>query len=177
MNFAVAVRARLCTPAACVGVLFALLSVGCGHYSFTGASIPEHIGTVAIPLTEDATSNPIPDLGGLLTERLVQRFVRQTRLELATDETRADAVLGTEIRQYSVRPAAVGGENRAALNQLSITVSARYSDRVEEREVFQRSFSASFEYDPADFTGEEEAANEALDDIADDIFQAATSNW
>ncbi len=177
MNFAVAARSLPGTFAACVGVLFALLSTGCGHYSFTGASIPEHIGTVAIPLTEDATSNPIPDLGGLLTERLVQRFVRQTRLELATDETRADAVLTTEIRQYSVRPAAVGGEYRAALNQLSITVSAGYADRVEGQEVFQRSFSASFEYDPADFTGEEEAANEALDNIADDIFQAATSNW
>ena len=177
MIFRIAVRTRMCTPAASVGVLLALLSTGCGNYSFTGASIPEHLGTVAIPLAEDATSNPIPDLGGLLTERLVQRFVRQTRLELATDETRADAVLSTEIRQYSVRPAAVGGEYRAALNQLSITVSTRYTDRVEEREVFQRSFSASFEYDPSDFSGEEEAASEALDDIADDIFQAATSNW
>lgn len=177
MTFRFLARPRLRSPAACFAAAFALLSAGCGYYSFTGASIPEHLGTVAIPLAEDATSNPIPDLGGLLTERLVQRFVRQTRLELETDETRADAVLSVEIRQYSVRPAAVGGEYRAALNQLAITVSARYADRVEEREIFERSFSASFEYDPSDFTGEEDAAAEALDDISDDIFQAATSDW
>lgn len=177
MRFRLPARPLRRRLAACLAIAFASLAMGCGYYSFTGASIPEHLGTVAIPLAEDATSNPIPDLGGMLTERLVERFVRQTRLELETDETEADAVLSAEIRQYAVRPAAVGGEYRAALNQLSITVSARYADRVEEQEVFERSFSASFEYDPSDFTGEEEAATEALDDIADDIFQAATSNW
>lgn len=160
-----------------LGALLVSSLNGCAYYSFTGATIPQHISTVAIPLVEDLSSNPISDLGGSLTERLVQRFVGQTRLQLSTDEAQADALLTAEIQQYSVQPAAVGGANTATLNRLSITVSARYADQGEEQEIFQRSFSSSVEYDPTDLASEEAAVNEVLDNIADDIFQAATSNW
>lgn len=154
-----------------------LLVNGCAYYSFTGASIPQHIQTVAIPLVDDATSNSITDLGGLLTQRLVERFVGQTRLQLAQNEAQADALLTGQILQYSIQPSAVGGQNTATLNRLSISVTATYTDREEGREVFQRSFSSSIEYDPTDLASEEEAAGEILDNIADDIFTAATSNW
>lgn len=163
--------------AACVLTLLATFSSGCAYYSFTGATIPSHLETVAIPLVEDLSSNPISDLGGLLTERLVQRFVGQTRLQLATSEPEADAVLNAEIRTYTVQPAAVGGQNTATLNRLTITVGATYADQVEDEQVFERTFSSSFEYDPTDLASEEEAVAEVLDNIADDIFQAATSNW
>lgn len=154
-----------------------LLVSGCAFYSFTGAAIPQHIETVAVPLVEDATSNPITDLGGLLTQRLVDRFVGQTRLQLSTDEAQADALLRSEIRRYTVQPSAVGGQNRATLNRLTISVTATYADQAEDNQVFQRSFSSSVEYDPTDLASEEEAVNEILDNIADDIFTAATSNW
>ena len=166
-------RAAPCIAAAWL----ALVLHGCAYYSFTGATIPEHLETVAIPLAEDRTSNPIPDMGGSLTERLVQRFVRQTRLQLATDAREADALVSAEIRGYAIQPSAVGGESRAVLNRLSVTAFVRYVDQKEGREVFQRTFSSLFEYDPSDLSGEEEAAGEVLDDIADDVFQAATSHW
>lgn len=159
------------------GFLVCCLLYGCAFYSFTGATIPQHIETVSIPLAEDLTSNPIADLGGSLTERLIDRFVGQTRLQLSTDEAQGDALLRSEIRQYAVQPAAVGGQDTATLNRLTISVSATYMDQAEEQEVFQRSFSSSVEYDPADLASEEEAAAEILDNIADDIFTEATSNW
>lgn len=159
------------------GLLLCLFLNGCGFYSFTGATIPQHVETVAIPLVEDLTSNPITDLGGRLTERLVDRFVGQTRLQLSSDEAQADALLTSEIRQYTVQPAAVGGQNTARLNRLTISVAATYNDQEEEQQVFQRSFSSSIEYDPTDLASEEAAAAEILDNIADDIFTAATSNW
>lgn len=161
---------------AAAGALLLLLN-GCAYYSFTGASIPQHVETVSIPLVDDLTSNPIPDLGGMLTERLNDRFVGQTRLQLAATASDADVVLTSEIRQYTVQPSAVGGQNTAQLNRLTITVSARYVDQEQGDELFERSFSSSVEYDPVDVASEEEAVNEALDNIADDIFTAATSNW
>ncbi len=160
--------------AACTAIL--LLS-GCAYYSFTGATIPQHIQTVAIPLVDDVTSNPITDLGGLLTQRLVDRFVGQTRLQLASNEAEADALLTSEIRQYTVQPSAVGGQDRATLNRLTVSVTATYVDQAQDDEIFQRSFSSSVEYDPTDLASEEEAVNEILDNIADDIFTAATSTW
>ncbi len=161
------------------GILLALLLPlgGCAYYSFTGASIPQHVETVAIPLVDDLSSSPITDLGGLLTQRLTDRFVGRTRLQLSTDEADADALLTAAIQRYDVQPSAVGGQNTATLNRLTIGVSATYLDQEENEEVVQRTFSSSVEYDPTDLASEDEAVNEILDNIADDIFTAATSVW
>ncbi len=159
-------------------LLCASLSLAaCAYYSFTGAAIPDHIQTIAIPLTEDLSANPFTDLGGEMSRRLVERFVGQTRLRLETVEPEADALLSTEIQRYAIAPAAIGGQNTAQLNRLTITVLARYVDQENGQEVFERTFSASVEYDPQDLTNEEAAAREVIDDIAEDIFTAATSNW
>lgn len=158
-------------------VALTLFLSACGYYSFTGATIPEHLDSVAIPLTEDVSANPFSDLGGTMTRRLVDRFVGQTRLRLETDETQADALLTTEIQRYVIEPTAVGGDNTAELNRLTIAALATYVDRENNEQVFERTFSASVEYNPANLATEEEAALEAIDNIAEDIFTAATSNW
>lgn len=163
-----------------VPVLFgSLLSLaGCGYYSFTGATIPTHLNTIAIPLVIDNSINTIPSLGDELTERLVNRFVRQTRLSLAPNEDEADAVLTVEIQRYNNAPSSISGDERAARNRVTISVSVVYQDQAEEKELLRRTFSNFEEYDP--LLGIEEEANAALaalENVADDIFTAATSNW
>jgi hypothetical protein len=152
---------------------------GCAYYSFTGATIPEHIRTVAIPLVDDRAPGSPPDLDQALTNLLIDRFVRQTRLALETDEAGADALLAVRLDRYSVDPVAVTGQEVAALNRVTVAVSVRYLDRREDRERLARSFSASAEYDPlaAGLEGESLAAEQALRRIADDVFNAATSEW
>jgi hypothetical protein len=113
-----------------------------------------------------------------MTQLLVDRFVGQTRLSLEPTESEADALLSVQIQRYVNQPAAVGGQERANLNRITITVMATYMDRVENRQLFERAFSASDEYDPiSGFEEEEAAAANILANIADDIFTAATSNW
>lgn len=157
----------------------ALAGQACGYYSFTGATVPEHLETVAIPLVVDDSFSPIPSLDEALTEFLIDRFVRQTRLALETDEADADAVLTARIDRYTSAPTSVTGEERAAQNRISISVTVRYYDRVEDKEIFARSFTSFEDYDPLDggLEAEEAAAAAALENIADDIFTAATSNW
>lgn len=164
---------------ALAGLVLILTAAGCGYYSFTGASIPSHLNTVAIPLVENTSASPITGLDDQLTRLLQDRFVGQTRLSLATSEEEADAVLEVRIRNYANQPTSVGGNERAEQNRLNITVEVRYFDRVEEREVLARTFTGSAEYSPVEqgLQGEEEAALAALENIADDIFTAATSNW
>lgn len=162
-----------------LAALLPLVLAACAYYSFTGATIPSHLQTVAIPLVQDVSTSPLTNLGDQLSSMLVDRFVGQTRLSLEQSEAEADAVLAAEIRRYVNAPAAVGGEARATLNRLTITVSATYSDQANGEILFERTFTASAEYDPtaAGLTGEEAAAGEALENIADDVFTAATSNW
>lgn len=151
----------------------------CGYYSFTGASIPEHLRSVAVPLAVDETSSPLTTMDELLTRLLIERFVGQTRLSLETNEADADAVLAATIVRYVNEPAAVTGDEQAALNRVNITVAVRYLDRVRDETVLERTFTSFGEYDPLEepLEGEQAAAGLALERIADDIFSAGTSNW
>ena len=162
-------------------VLAALAAVlpACSHYSFTGASVPAHLETVAVPLAEVSVATPLTTLDEELTELLVDRFVRQTRLSLETSEAEADAVLTARIVEYRNDPAAVGGDERAALNRVTIRVEVTYFDQAEDRELMGRGFSAFETYDPVASgpDGEAQAAQAVLADIADKIFAEATSDW
>ncbi len=156
-----------------------LLLPGCGFYSLTGASIPDDIQTVAIPLADLDAATPVSTLADDLTRLVIDRMVRQTRLDLETDEAAADAVLTLRITQYRSSPAALASDDRAQLTRVSISVQARYARQDAEEPIFDRSFRGEADYDPVAVgpTGEVDAAAIALAEIADDVFTAATSNW
>lgn len=151
--------------------------VGCSYYSFTGASIPTHLNTIAIPLVEDNSIGPITGLDEQMTRLLTDRFIGQTRLSLQPDEASADVVLTVKIDRYANEPTSVSGDERATLNRVTLTVSVVYQDRVQNEELLRQTFSNFEDYDVADLSGEASAARSALVKIADDIFNRATSNW
>ena len=108
---------------------------------------------------------------------MIDRFVRQTRLSLETNESTADALLSVVISRYDNTPTSVSGNELATRNRVSITIMVRYQDQVQNKELLNRTFSAFEEYDPFNPSQEETAAFAALEKIADDVFTAATSNW
>ena len=155
-------------------------ATGCGSYSFTGTTLPPDVETIAIPLFEDQTRSGIPNLSDSMTELLIDRFVNRTRLRLASDETISDTILSGIVVQYRNQPSAVSGQEEATVNRVNITVTARFVDRVKGVDmVSERRFTAFGEYDPVSdgIQGENEAATQAMTQIADDVFTAATSNW
>lgn len=158
-------------------LLFAILQSGCAYYSFTGGTIPEHIETIAIPLVDDNTDSPIAALDEQLTDLLIDRFVRQTRLSLEPNENQADAVLDVTLTDYRSQQAAV--QEEATQVRLTISASVQYYDQVNDEELMQQRYSGQAQFDPITegLQGERDAAQSALEDIADDIFSDATSNW
>jgi outer membrane lipopolysaccharide assembly protein LptE/RlpB len=174
-----AARRTLISPLSRLLLAAMVILSACSYYSFTGATIPAHLRTVAVPLAEDLSASPISGMDQQLTDLLVNRFVRQTRLQLAPSEGNADAVLTARIERYQNQPTAVGGGDRAARNRVTITVAIRYLDRTRDEDMLQRTFNAFAEYDPIaeGVDGERRAAADALRSIADDAFTAATSNW
>lgn len=174
-------------PSALRLLLLGLLLAGCGVYSFSGASIPERLRTVAVPLAESRASGGPAALDQLVTEALVDRFADRSRLSLEPDEDAADAVVRSVIERYSITPAAVTGANVAALNRVTLAVRVVVEDRIGEEgavagaasaELLARTFTASSDFDPATgLAGEADAAAEAVDQIARDAFTAATSDW
>lgn len=157
----------------------AVLLAGCGYYSFTGATIPSSLNTVAIPLVEDNSLSTVTGLDEQMTQLLVQRFVNQTRLSLEQNEADADAVVSARIQRYQNAPTSVGGDEVATRNRVTVTVAVVYTDQVNDEVLLERTFTGFEEYDPVEdgLDGERAAAEAALQNIADDIFTAATSNW
>lgn len=169
-----------------MAVVWALLLVlaagtltGCAFYSFSGANIPSHLETIAIPIAQDNSSGPVNTLGTDLTDLLTDRFVDRTSLSLTTNDADADALLTARIQGYTNRPTGVSGDERATTNQVTIRVQVTYTDQVNGEELVSQTFSGVANYNPveAGLAGEEQAAREALENVADDIFSTATSNW
>lgn len=161
--------------ALCVGFLFS----GCLRYSFTGASIPPGVETIYIPFFPDQSNSGLGDLSDRLNQILINRFVNQSKLQLANNEADADAVLDGVITSYSNRPFSIGGDEQTNENQVSISVRATFLYTDNEEPEWSTSFSGSFTYDPSEdpIEGENTAANGALEQIANNMFNDAVSNW
>lgn len=157
----------------------ALALAACSRYSFSGASLPGDLQTLYFAPTDVASASPVPTLGDDLTRLLTERFIRQTRLQLA-DEATADARLDARLDTYRADPTAVTGDDRATRTR--VTVGARIVLRYRDESrppLLDRTFSAFADYDPVSEgpEGEAEAARVALRALADDAFTAATSTW
>lgn len=150
----------------------------CGVYTFSGATIPEQLETVAVPLAEDRSQGGPPGLDRILTDALVDRFADRSRLALEPDEAEADAVVRATIERYAIAPVAVTDQNVAELNRVSLAVRVVVEDQVEGEELLARTFTATDDFPPAaGLQGEADASATALEQIARDAFTAATSDW
>lgn len=163
-----------------VAVLFlAFLLGGCFRYSFTGTSIPEDVNTIYIPFFADQSSGGVGNLSDLLNEALVNRFVNQTRLQLANSRTGADAVLEGAIVNYTNEPFSVTGEGQSSSNEVTISVRATFQYTSKEQAEWSSTFRGSDTYDTNEnpIEGENNAAIEALNQLADNMFNDAVSGW
>jgi hypothetical protein len=163
------------------GVLIAalLLLSGCISYSFTGTSIPSDVRSVYIPFFPDRSQSGMGDLSDRLNQALINRFVNQSRLSLSNDEEGSDAYVEGAIQSYANRPFSVGGDEQANLNEIQITVQATFQYATDDEPLWSKSFTGSATYDvlvnPVD--GEIEAAQAALQQISNNMFNDAVSSW
>ena len=160
-------------------ILLIVLSGGCLRYSFTGVSIPADISTIYIPFFSDNSSSGLNNLSDQLNEALINRFVNQTRLQLVDSEDQADIILNGTITGYSNQPFSVSGDQTASLNRVQITVNGTFLYTRDEDPIWNRSFTGQAEYDPSEnpLEGEISAATDAMDRIAQNMFNDSVGRW
>lgn len=160
-------------------LVIAVTFSGCFRYSFTGTSIPSEVESIYIPFFANQSSSGVGNLSERLNEALVDRFVNQTRLQLANSRGAADAVLEGSIVSYTNQAFSISGEQQTNENEVSISVRATYEYTSEEEPEWTSSFSGSETYNVNEnpIEGETIAAEEALAEIADNIFNDAVSDW
>lgn len=154
-----------------------LVNFGCCTYSFTGASVPEHLKTIAIPVAEDRSPAAIPGLRESLTENLISRFIDDNSLQV-TDRTNANASLECIITSVTDAPAIVSAGEEISSRRVTITVKVLYKDLVQRKTIFEKDFTNYGDYTPADVTNNRDnAIQTAVDKISEDILLAVVSGW
>ena len=166
-----------------IRIFFGILAVafamtGCTiSYSFTGASIPTQAKTVSIAYFPNNAPMVAPTLSSTLTSSLQDKFARQTKLQIV--EENGDLAFEGEITNYATAPAAVTAAETVARNRLTITVRVKYTSLYEPTLNYNKSFQAFAEYDASTLlqTVEDQLINEIVEQLVEDIFNAAVSNW
>lgn len=151
--------------------------VGCGTYSFTGASISPDIKTVTVQYFQNRASIVEPTLSQKFTEKLKDKFVSQTSLRIV--DANADLTFEGQISDYRTQPIAIQGDQTAAQNRLTITVNVKFSNTKDEKQNFETSFSRFADYSSDKSLNEVEQTliTEINRQLVDDIFNKAVSNW
>nr|WP_296002402.1 LptE family protein [uncultured Alistipes sp.] len=172
---------RLFNPFRILMLLSVILAAGCGYtakYSLSGASIPAEAKTFSVAYFPNNAAMVSPILSSTLTDALVDKFTRQTRLEQVAEG--GDFAFEGEITNYTSTTASVSSDDYALLNRLTITVRVRFTNAINEADSFaNKTFSAYADYDSTKLLTEVEGEliPEIVDQIVTDIFQAAAGNW
>ncbi len=154
-----------------------MVMTGCGVYSFTGASISPEVKTISIDYFPNYASMVQPTLSQRFTEALRDKFTHETNLDLV--ESGGDLNLEGEITGYGVMPEAIQNNQQAALNRLTISVKVRFTNKYNESQNYESTFSRFQDYDSRRNLAEVE--NDLIDQInqqlVEDIFNKSVVNW
>lgn len=163
--------------ALCAVTLSALLTGGCGIYSFSGTSIQPEVKTITINFFEYKAEKVNPALSNLITEELRTQFRKMTRLEQV--DLDGDLEIEGQVTGYDVSATAVTADEVAAQNRLTVTVKITFTNRLYPEDNLEQNFSAYEDYDsmqPLDAV-QETLCNEIVKKLIEDIFNATVAQW
>lgn len=158
-------------------ILFIDNFTGC-FYSFTGASVPAHLNSIAILTFEDRSGLGEPGLQEQFTSRQIEKFLNDNTLQV-TERANADAILEGTILSITDAPVAVSTQESVSTRQLTINVRVLFKDLVKKQTISDRKYSNYGIYDVGGdiVTNRQQALNTAIDRITDDILLGTVSNW
>lgn len=161
-------------------VLFVIVITiqSCGIYSFTGTNLHPDVKTVQIDYFPNNAILVEPSLSQEFTINLQDLFTTQTNLTLV--KSGGDLQFEGEITGYKINPMTATAQQTAAQNRLTITVNVRFFNNKLEEDNFEQTFSHYYDYDAnAQLTGGvlDDAFNEILERVTQDIFNASVAKW
>lgn len=160
-------------------IIIAIGLISCKiSYTFTGASIPPEAKTVSIKYFPNHAPLVQPTLSNDLTETLKDRFVSQTSLQLLSDDI-GDLHFEGKITDYRISPQAIQGDQLAATNRLTVSIQVKFTNDFDPDKNFDKSFSRYADYEATTNIDavESELNMQIVEELVDDIFNAAVANW
>jgi hypothetical protein len=159
-----------------------LLVAGCG-YSFSGSSLPGHIHSIAVPVLENESLDAT--IADEVTRGMLDRFLEDNRLKVA-GEVRADCVLQGVVSGYERKVYSYTAAQEPEQYIVIVTISVVLTDRVKNQDIWSderlratATYSATegIEAGDRDLTPEEEARQEAIAQLAEDVLARSLERW
>ena len=158
-----------------IGMLISLSA--CGIYSFRDAVIPDNIKTVKIGFIENKARYVNPQLAPLLTDKLLQKIISQTKLTRTNSDDAHYQIFAT-ITNYDPTQTVGVSDQQATTNRLTVTVHVVLKKTLDNKE---QEFDVSRNFDFSANLTLNQAEGQLMEDIVrnitDDIFNQIFSNW
>ncbi|MDR1671914.1 MAG: LPS assembly lipoprotein LptE [Bacteroidales bacterium] len=155
-----------------------LILCACGRITFnmSGASVGT-AKTCQVNYFENRAEIVNPRLSYLVTEALKDKIQSNTSLSLVNSN--ADVLFEGEITGYNVQPQAVQASGLPAKDRLTVTVKVKFTNEVKPEYGYEKSFSRFSEFSSGtSFASvENDLVDEIMEQLMDDIFNAAFSSW
>ena len=147
---------------------------GC-YYSFKG-SLPSHIKTIAIPLFDDRNAQ-FPGVRENLTNKVVDEFIKDNTLKVV-DESKADLLLTGAITSIVQQAASVTAGEEVNSYKITVSVKVKCEDVKLSKVLYDKNIQRyGMITSTADSQGIEDAIEEALVQITEDILNDTLGAW
>ncbi|MBO7260212.1 MAG: LptE family protein [Bacteroidaceae bacterium] len=147
-------------------------------YKLNGASIDYNlIKTITLETFANRASYQWGPMASMFNNTLSDIYVRQTKLRQVKRD--GDLQISGEITSYDQTNKSISADGYSSMVQLKMSVRVKFTNNKNREEDFERTFSASREYDSSQQLSavQEELVQQMIDDIVDQIFNATVANW
>jgi hypothetical protein len=147
------------------------------NYSFVGGNLDPDIKSISILYFSNNAAIVQPTLSQSFTDALRDKFSSQTKLSSVSKN--GDLNIEGYITGYTTQPIAIQGNEQAAMNRLTISVSVKFTNKLDEKQNFEQTFSRYADYlSTLNLSSVEESLiKEINDQLVEDIFNKAVVNW
>jgi len=145
--------------------------------SLSRVSLDPELRTFFVPNFKNNAENAQPSLSITLTEALKDKVRTESRLILSENDP--DIEFKGTLVDYRISAEAPRTGESTAINRLTITLAVEYYNNRKNEQVWKRNFSFFYDFSSSvDFSAvEEDAIRSISNQLMEDIFNAAFSNW
>ncbi|HHU59052.1 MAG TPA: LptE family protein [Bacteroidales bacterium] len=166
------------TTVGALALLFLLTCSACSvQMTMRGSSVPENVQTASVQLFQNRAPLINPLLSQTFTESMKDRITSESRL-IINDEM-GDVDFSGEITGYDLRPMAIQANAVSAETRMTITVRVRFRNFKNPQQNWESSFSAFSDFESSqNITAiEEQLVRDIVDQLTENIFNRAFSDW
>ena len=133
--------------------------------------------TISIETFSNRAAYQWAPMAPMFNTTLSDKYNSQTKLRQVRRD--GDLALSGEITSYDQTNKSIAADGYSSMVQLKMTVKVKFTNNKKHEDDFDRSFSASREYDSSQqlTAVQEELVQQMIDDIVDQVFNASVAKW